>query len=206
MDRGGSDAVTQNNETTPNSWDITRAQITGSSFQQSDPSFQHDESPPQSQATVSDDWNERGQQEQHAVSDDPLVILALDVKNAFNTLKRQHLCDFLQKGTQYFTTLPEDGQHNMPVGWDLLWRHIQVHYGCKGILKYYHAGQVSHVLSQSGVQQGDPLGSTLFALAIHPILLEIASTFDIVVAAYADNVVFTGRLSEVIRAQDLYRT
>ena len=81
-----------------------------------------------------------------------------------------------------------------------------MHYGCKGILKYYHAGQVSHVLSQSGVQQGDPLGSTLFALAIHPILLEIASTFDIVVAAYADNVVFTGRLSEVIRAQDLYRT
>ena len=62
--------------------------------------------------------------------------------------------------------------------------HIQVHYGCKGILKYYHEGEVSNILSQSGVQQGDPLGSTLFALATHLILLQKASEFQVAVAAY----------------------
>ena len=140
-------------------------------------------------------------------SPDPLVILALDVKNAFNSLTRQHLCQFLQKGSQFYTTVEGGGQDaNTPVGWDLLWGHIQVHYGCKGILKYYHGGEVSNILSQSGVQQGDPLGSTLFALAIHPILLQIASEFQVAVAAYADNVVFTGCLSEVLRAQDRYIT
>ena len=210
-DDRGAEAGIQRQPTSPNSWDITRAQLSdlSDSEQQSASCNQHDEEMPQagvergSPDTQSDDH----QQPRGSPQADPLVILALDVKNAFNSLTRQHLCQFLQKGSQFYTTLEGDGQDaNTPVGWDLLWGHIQVHYGCKGILKYYHGGEVSNILSQSGVQQGDPLGSTLFALAIHPILLQIASEFQVAVAAYADNVVFTGRLSEVIRAQDRYST
>ena len=48
------------------------------------------------------------------------------------------------------------------------------------------------------LQLGDPLGSTPFAATIQPILIKIATTFDtIVVTAYADNVVFSGPMSQV---------
>ena len=51
------------------------------------------------------------------------------------------------------------------------------------------------------MQQGDPLGSTLFALAIHPVLLEIGRTFPhVLITAYADNVVLSGPVSEVKKA------
>ena len=57
----------------------------------------------------------------------------------------------------------------------------------------------------SGVQQGDPLGSVLFALAIHPILQQIGrDCCEVLVAAYADNVTLTGRLSKVRQALERY--
>jgi hypothetical protein len=91
------------------------------------------------------------------------------------------------------------------VGWDILWQHIQAHYGCQGRLKYFYDGKVAHINSESGVQQGDPLGSTLFALAIHPILTRIGSQHNILLTAYADNVVLSGPLSRVLRAQEVLR-
>ena len=57
------------------------------------------------------------------------------------------------------------------------------------------------ILSQSGVQQGDPLGSILFALAIHPLLLEVGKKYPtILITAYADNVVTTGLLKKIKEA------
>ena len=81
-------------------------------------------------------------------------------------------------------------------GWDILWSHFSAHYDKKGILKFYHSGNVEHVLSECGIQQGDPLGSILFALAFHPLLMQIADIYpDILVTAYADNVALVGRRS-----------
>lgn len=80
----------------------------------------------------------------------------------------------------------------------------------RGTQTKYQRNQKSRVKSKTNVGNSSlslyHLGSTLVALAIHPILLEIASDFQVIVAAYADNVVFTGLLSVVIRAQDWYRT
>ena len=137
---------------------------------------------------------------------DPIVIMALDSANAFNTLTREQLELVLQQGTTHFVKLPGERQEqNKPVGWDILWQHIQAHYGCKGLLKYFHDGKVVKISSESGVQQGDPLGSTLFALAIHPILTLLRSQHNILLTAYADNVVLSCPLSRVLRAQEAFR-
>ena len=76
----------------------------------------------------------------------------------------------------------------LPQGWDILWKFIETHYGCHGTLMYFHSGTTSLLSSQSGVQQGDPLGSTLFALAIHPLLLHISQDVpNALITAYAES-------------------
>ena len=90
-------------------------------------------------------------------------------------------------------------------GWDILWPHFSSHYGTKGILKFYHSGEVEHILSECGIQQGDPLGSILFALAFHPILMHLADQYpEILVSAYADNVALIGRRSQILAAADTF--
>ena len=111
----------------------------------------------------------------------PTVILALDSANAFkfNTLLRKQLETVLQQGTAQVVN---------------------------SLLKYFHNGKVACISSKSGVQQGDLLDSTLFALAIHPILIKLGSQHNVLITAYADNVVFSGPLSRVVQAQDAFRT
>jgi hypothetical protein len=79
----------------------------------------------------------------------------------------------------------ERREQGKPVGWDILWQRIQAHCGCKGLLKYFHNGKVAYI--SSDVQQGDPLGITLFALAIHPILIKLGSQHNVLITADADN-------------------
>ena len=136
-------------------------------------------------------------------SDDPLSILTLDIKNAFNTLSRQAIFDFMAGGcAKAFGSNIRSFQ-----GWDILWSHFSAHYDKKGILKFYHSGNVEHVLSECGIQQGDPLGSILFALAFHPLLMKIADLYpDILVTAYADNVALVGKRSRVLLAVDQFVT
>ena len=64
---------------------------------------------------------------------------------------------------------------------------------------------MSDIFSEAGVQQGDPLGSTLFALAIHSTLIKIAEAHEVLITAYADNVIISGPLSSVLAAQEMYR-
>ena len=90
-------------------------------------------------------------------------------------------------------------------GWDLLWPIFKAHYGTKCILKIYHAGQTEHILSETGTQQGDPLGNALFSAPLHPIFIDIADKFDsLLINVFADNAVFIGRLSQILQATDMY--
>ena len=138
------------------------------------------------------------------------AILAFDVKNAFNTVSRKHILSLLQKGCSKILGLSSVQPRitsNKPMGWDVLWPHVLAHYGGRGLLKYYHDGEVTEICSESGVHQGCPLGSTLFAFALHPILIEIAEAFpSIIIFAYADNVVMTGPLQDLRTAADMYKS
>ena len=137
--------------------------------------------------------------------EDPFAIASIDVKNAFNTLSRAHLAKILLQSCPpsrpfALTRLDHD---NAPadLGIDILWRHFQAHYGCRGILKCFHQGTTYQILSASGVQQGDPLGTSLFALGNHPCLLEVANRHPAILATgYADNTFLLGPLGDVTRA------
>jgi hypothetical protein len=133
----------------------------------------------------------------------PLVVLALDCTNAFNTLSKQGLLNFLQEGCENHGGTTDD--QDQPVGWDLLWSYINAHYGVKGVLKYYHGGKVHLFSSDAGVHQGDPIAGTLFALAIHPIIIKVAEDYDVVVTAYADNIIMSGKMSEIRKAAVMCR-
>ena len=138
------------------------------------------------------------------------AILAFDVKNAFNTVSRKHILSLLQRGCSKILGLSSVQPRitsNKPMGWDVLWPHVLAHYGGRGLLKYYHDGEVTEICSESGVHQGCPLGSTLFAFALHPILIEIAEAFpSIIIFAYADNVVMTGPLQDLRTTADMYKS
>ena len=139
------------------------------------------------------------------LADDPLTVLALDCTNAFNTLSKQGLFKFLQEGCEKHGGVPDSSQENGPVGWDILWSYIDAHYGVKGVLKYYHAGKVHDFSSEAGVHQGDPIASTLFALAIHPLIMKVAEAHNVIITAYADNIIMTGKLSVVREAAVMCR-
>ena len=145
-----------------------------------------------------------------AESADPIAFLSLDSSNAFNCLTRKQLSAVLLNGcaerlrSASASPAQADAQPQ-PHGWNLLWKFIASHYGCHGLLKLFHSGTVTDINSESGVQQGDPLGSTLFALAIHPVLLDLGRLFpSLLITAYADNVIFAGPLSVLRAAYDRY--
>ena len=143
------------------------------------------------------------------VSSDPSLPLARQF-HAFNCLTRKQLSAVLLQSCQErlrsaSASLAQAASQPQPNGWNHLWKFIASHYACHGLLKFFHSGTVTDINSESGVQQGDPLGSTLFALAIHPVLLDLGRSFpSLLITAYADNVIFAGPLSVLRAAYDRY--
>ena len=90
-----------------------------------------------------------------AVALDPIVIIPVDLQNAFNVVSRQKLFNILSKGYEARETEEPGGaagpgaeaggksgsQQAMPKGWDLFWRHVLAHYGVEGILNVFRGGQ-----------------------------------------------------------------
>jgi hypothetical protein len=138
---------------------------------------------------------------------DPIAILSADSVKAFNAITRGQILSTLLKGTDVLVTLmdPSQPQAEKDPGWDFLWPFISAHYCCHGKLKFHHSGNLLIVTSETGVQQGDPLGSTLFAFGIHPILLQLGHDYpQVLFAAYTDNVFMSGPLSLVKLAYVAY--
>ena len=154
-----------------------------------------------------------------AVALDPIVIIPVDLRNAFNVVSRQALFNILSKGYEARETEEHGGaagpgagagggsgtQQAMPKGWDLLWRHVLAHYGVEGILHVFRGGQVHQILSQAGLHQGDPLASSLFDVALHPTLIRVAKEVTgVFLGGFQDNIHIIGRLSDALRALDLF--
>ena len=95
------------------------------------------------------------------------VLVKLDFKNAFNCIHRDILLDRVAE------VIPE------------LYPFCHLAYGSSTSLKF---GDFM-VWSCEGVQQGDPMGPLLFCLALHPILLALASPLRI---AFMDDVTLGG--------------
>lgn len=107
---------------------------------------------------------------------DDHVLAKLDFSNAFNSIHRDSMLQSV------LLHVPEI----YPLCW-LSYRHDSV-------LKFRNF----EILSQEGVQQGDPLGPLLFSLSIHPLLQNLHS--DLVVG-YMDDLSLGG--SEVTVATDI---
>ena len=67
-------------------------------------------------------------------------------------------------------------------------------------------GGVITISSESGVHQGDPFGSTLFVLALHPKIMKVADAHpDVLILAYADKVFMIGRILDLRGAISDYK-
>ena len=80
------------------------------------------------------------------------VILKSDIKNAFNSISRQHM---IQQLCNHFPDL---------------YPHAINMYGYVSSLVYTTGHKTVILQSQEGVHQGDPLGDPLFSIAIQPLL------------------------------------
>ena len=128
----------------------------------------------------------------------PFVVVALDAKNAFNSLKREAIWRFFQTHLGGAGDSVEQRQ-----AWALLWKYVEAHYGVEGRLRYHHGGVTHFLRSLGGVHQGDPLGSVLYALAVHRHLVAVANKYrslPVRVVAYADNVFLLAHQRQALEA------
>ncbi|KAL5483840.1 hypothetical protein EMCRGX_G020256 [Ephydatia muelleri] len=113
------------------------------------------------------------------------VVCKVDMSNAFNRVSRQAVLD---ECSSFFPEL-------------LPW--VSWCYGSHSLL-WHSMGTIS---SQSGVQQGDPLGPMLFALVLHKLVSSIEADDDCINlsfnAWYLDDGILVGERSAVVQALHL---
>lgn len=100
------------------------------------------------------------------------VIVKLDFKNAFNTIRRDSML------AAFATEVPE------------LYRFCHAAYSGKQLLQF---GEQC-MTSEEGVQQGDPIGPLAFCLTIQPLLRRLSSELRI---AYLDDITLGGSLDSI---------
>jgi hypothetical protein len=105
------------------------------------------------------------------------IVLSCDAANAFNSVCRSKLWDVLR------TKFPS------------LYALVRMMYGSEASIVFSEEGVSTPTVVKNsvGTRQGCSLGSMIFALIIHPYLLQLADEFpDVLVLAYADDVSLAG--------------
>jgi hypothetical protein len=98
---------------------------------------------------------------------DNYVIVKLDFSNAFNCIHRDAMLEAI------YQQVPE------------IYAYCHLAYSETTILKYNNRS----ISSDEGIQQGDPLGPTLFCLTIHPMLQSLSSELRV---GYMDDITLGG--------------
>ena len=102
------------------------------------------------------------------------ALVKLDFSNAFNCIRRDAMLNAVSDKLPF------------------VYKFCHAAYGSNSFLQF---GEKT-VISAEGVQQGDPLGSLLFCLTLHPLLSSLSSSLRI---GYADDVTLGGDLQTVSR-------
>jgi len=100
------------------------------------------------------------------------AVVKLDFCNAFNTLRRDSILEAIH------ATLPE------------MYSYVHASYASSSNLSYDN----TNILSQEGIQQGDPIGPMLFCLTLHPVISRCSSELRI---AYLDDITLGGHLASL---------
>jgi len=120
------------------------------------------------------------------------VLYGIDARNAFNTMKRSAFIDQLLAGP-FKALVP----------------YVAQFYSVEGDLLIRGKGGLSILKSRSGQQQGDTVGSLLFALGLHPILQDINNDFlhlGVTIRAYCDDVFLHGPPIPVAAAYEVLKS
>jgi len=115
--------------------------------------------------------------------DGSLTMLTVDFSNAFNLVDRSALLREVRLRCPSIS----------------LW--VEFLYG-QAVRLYLGDG---HIMSATGVQQGDPLGPLLFALVLHPLIHQVRDSFKLLHDWYLDDGTLVGDSEEVAKALDIIR-
>ena len=138
---------------------------------------------------------------------DPMVILQLDLRNAFNALRRQTVFDMITRcfsRTYAKGRLSRANTPKLPATFSVHIPSIQAHYSGDGHLVFVdNAGGARIVTSRTGTQQGCVLGGKLFNIGTFPVVgVTMADHPDVFCPMFSDNFALVGRLSKVFPAAD----
>jgi hypothetical protein len=141
---------------------------------------------------------------------DPIVAMALDATNAFNSLSRQTLFDTLAGIAQQHYDAGLLGEvkpgEELPFTTEILRTlnpMLKECYTDPALVRHFSSalGEAINLAVSRGVQQGDVLGSVLWCLAMHPVLCRVMDRHvNVHCVAFADNVWCIGKLSDVLPA------
>ena len=99
------------------------------------------------------------------------AVVKLDFRNAFNSLRRDSILEAIH------ASLPE------------AYSYVHASYASPSHLSF-----AENIISNEGIQQGDPMGPLLFCLTLHPVLSRCSSELRI---AYLDDITLGGNLASL---------
>ena len=152
--------------------------------------------------------------ENQPLEDDPIVVVSIDITNAFNEIDRQALVDIIS-GNYDDRTYDQgrvSGQVHpkIPNQFAIHYRSFKANYGGAARLAMVNPtdGTTDVVRCTKGVQQGDVIAGTLFNAAIYTIVGSVMNNHDGAYnAGYADNLDTVGRCSDALLAtKDLVKS